>query len=59
MIIADPNTVRGKWQTGRILQVFPGDDGIVRNVEVKTAAGTYKRPVTKVCVIYPAEGFEN
>ena len=57
VIVADANPVRGKWSAGRILQVFPGEDGIVRNVQVKTSAGTYMRPITKICLIYPAEGF--
>ena len=55
--MADSNAVRGRWNTGKILQVFPGEDGLVRNVQVKTASGTYVRPITKICVIYPAEGF--
>ena len=57
VIVADQNPIRGKWNAGRILQVFPGTDGLVRNVEVKTASGTYTRPITKISVIYPAEGF--
>ena len=57
VILADSNAVRGKWSAGRIVQVFPGEDGLVRNVQVKTASGTYMRPITKICVIYPAEGF--
>ena len=42
---------------GKVVQVFPGEDGLVRNVQVKMAAGTYTRPITKICVIYPAEGY--
>jgi hypothetical protein len=59
VIIADPNAVRGNWKNGRIIRVFPGDDGLVRNVEVKTATGNYRRPITKLCVIYPVEGFKD
>ena len=57
VIVADPNPVRGKWNVGRVLQVFPGEDGLVRNVQVKTASGAYTRSITKICVIYPAEGY--
>ena len=57
VIVADPNPVPGKWNVGRVLQVFPGEDGLVRNVQVKTASGTYTRSITKICVIYPAEGY--
>lgn len=39
---------------GKIVAVFPGPDGKVRNVKVKTAKGVYSHPVTKIAVIYPA-----
>ncbi|GFV08236.1 hypothetical protein TNCV_326701 [Trichonephila clavipes] len=32
---------------GRILEVFPGSDGLVRVVNVKTSTGILKRAVTK------------
>ena len=58
-MIADANTVRGKWTIARVIQVYPGADGKVRNVKVKTASGEYRRPVTKLAIIYPAEGYED
>ena len=57
IVAADSGAIRGKWNTGTIQEVFPGHDGKVRSVKVKTASGTYVRPITKICVIYPAEGF--
>ena len=59
VIIADPNAIRGKWTTGRVTQTFPGEDGLVRNVKVRTASGSYMRPITKLCVIYPVQGFDD
>ena len=56
VLVADSNAVRGKWSLGRITAVFPGPDGRVRNVKVKTSAGEYCRPITKVAVIHPVEG---
>jgi hypothetical protein len=56
--VADSNAVRGKWCVGRVIQVYPGKDGQVRNVKVKTASGEYRRPITKIVVIYPAEGYD-
>lgn len=48
------NLPRSTWLRGYISQVFPGDDGIVRVVEVTTSdvngkKSTKKRPVVKVC----------
>ena len=45
------------WNIGRIQQRFPGEDGRVRNVQVQTITGNYRRTITKRCVIYPAEGY--
>ena len=56
VVVADMNAVRGKWALGRVTKVYPGADGRVRNVTVKTATGEYSRPVTKIAVIHPAEG---
>ena len=53
--VADSNALRGKWAVGRVLEVYPGSDGRVRNVRVKTATGEYSRPVTKIAVIHPVE----
>ena len=58
VMVAEPNTVRGKWIIGRVVEVYPGQDGRVRNVKVKTPTGNYSRPITKIAVIQPAEGFD-
>ena len=58
IVMADNNAIRGKWTIGRVIEVYPGTDGRVRNVKVKTPAGEYSRPVTKIAVIYPAEGYD-
>lgn len=52
------NAVRGKWSLVRIIEVYPGQDGRVRNVKLRTCFGEYSRPVTKVAVINPAEGYD-
>ena len=56
--LAEPSLPRGKWNIGRITEVYPGQDGHVRNVKVKTVHGDYSRPITKIAVIYPVEGYE-
>ncbi|KAI5715498.1 hypothetical protein M8J77_017131 [Diaphorina citri] len=37
------------WPTGVVSQVYPGRDGIVRVVSVKTPKGIYKRAVHNLC----------
>ncbi|GFU79066.1 integrase catalytic domain-containing protein [Trichonephila clavipes] len=46
--LKDPNTKTLDWPMGRILEVFPGSDGLVRVVNVKTSTGILKRAITKV-----------
>ena len=55
VLIVDENAPRGKWPIGRITEVFPGDDGLVRSVRVKTASGEYTRPITKLCPLEEAD----
>ena len=40
------------WPLGKIQEVPPGADGLVRVVTVKTAKGTYKRPVIKMLPLF-------
>ena len=58
VIVESPNAIRGKWNVGRIVEVYPGQDGKVRNMRVKTRTGEYQRPITKIAVIQPAEGYD-
>ena len=52
--MAENNAICSKWTIGRVIKVYPGTEGQVHNVKVKTA-GEYSRPVTKTAVIDPAE----
>jgi hypothetical protein len=58
VVVENPNAVRGNWTIGKVTDVFPGKDGKVRNVKVKTSCGEYERPVSRIAVIYPEEGYE-
>ena len=59
VVVADSNAVRGKWSVGKVLEVFPRSDSHVRNVKAKLQNGEYTRPVTKLAIIYPAEGYDD
>lgn len=48
VIIHDPDTPPLQWKIGKVTTVYPGKDGVVRVVDVKTAKGLLKRPATKV-----------
>ena len=55
VIVQTPNAIRGNWNIGRIVNVYPGKDGKVRNVRVKTRIGEYDRPVERIVVVHPAD----
>ena len=59
VIMEDSNPVRENWTIGRIIDIYPGKDGRVRNVKIKTSTSVYKRPITKIVIIYPTEGYED
>lgn len=48
MILKEENSPPLTWKLGRIEEVLPSSDGLVRSVIVRTATGIYKRPITKV-----------
>ncbi|XP_055590154.1 uncharacterized protein LOC129742298 [Uranotaenia lowii] len=51
VIVVDENQPPMRWKMARIEELHPGDDGVVRVVTVKTANGSLKRPVAKLCLL--------
>ncbi|GBL87859.1 hypothetical protein AVEN_192035-1 [Araneus ventricosus] len=51
VILKEDNLPKCKWALGRIIDAIPGKDGYVRVVNVRTANGTLKRPISKVCLL--------
>ena len=45
------NLPHGRWPLARVTCIVNSDDGRVRSAEVKTKAGVYIRPVTKLCLL--------
>ncbi len=44
-----------EWPLGRVVEVYLGQDSLVRAVSVKTACGVYRRSVVKVAVLVPCD----
>ena len=55
VVLQEGGTVPTKWPLGRVVQTHPGQDNLVRVVTLKTAQGTYKRPVSKIAVLLPVD----
>lgn len=56
VIMQESHAHRDTWPLARIIETYPGDDGLVRSVMLRTVKGTVKRPVTKLCLV---EGVED
>lgn len=49
VIIKDDRLPPNQWILGKIIELHPGNDDLVRVVSIKTKNGTYKRCVSKIC----------
>lgn len=54
VLIIEDCVARSQWPIARVIRAHEGPDGLVRSVELKTAATTLTRPVAKLCLL---EGF--
>lgn len=51
VVIHEDNLPANKWLMGRVTEVHPGSDGLVRVVTLKTKNGYLTRPVVKLSVL--------
>ncbi|KFD53992.1 hypothetical protein M513_05259 [Trichuris suis] len=54
VLVAEENTPRIHWAMGRILEVLPGSDEMVRSARLRTAKGTITRPISKLHLLESA-----
>ena len=54
VLLCDDLTPRNQWRLARITEVNQGRDGRVRSATLRTKDGTYRRPVTKLCLLETA-----
>lgn len=48
VVLREDNLPPLRWSLGRIVEVYPGDDGVIRVVSLKTEKGVFKRGVKKI-----------
>jgi hypothetical protein len=51
VILVEENLAPLCWSLGRVQETYPGKDGVVRVINIKTNKGTYIRTVSKVYVL--------
>ena len=54
VLVVDPNQPRGQWKIGRVMEVYPVLDQLVRVAKIKTDVGIYTRPILRLCLLEPA-----
>ena len=54
VLVIDKQQDKTQWPLARVLETFPGSDGLVRTARVKTATGQYVRPVQRLCMLEEA-----
>ena len=51
VLVADDTLPRGQWSLGRVVEVFPGRDGRVRQADVRVGHKCLRRPIVKLCLL--------
>lgn len=51
VLIADPKEFRNNWPMGRVTAIYPGKDGIIRVVKIRTSSGEICRSVANVAIL--------
>ncbi|KAL9959824.1 hypothetical protein ACROYT_G033180 [Oculina patagonica] len=51
VLVADERVHRCQWPLGRIVEVHPGRDGLIRSAKVTTKSSTLTRPISKLCFL--------
>ena len=51
VFLIEENLSTNKWPLDKIINVYHGTDRKIRAVELKTQNGTFKRAISKICVL--------
>lgn len=51
VLIKEDSMPPSKWHMGRVIQILPSKDGIVRAIKLKTRTGEYIRPILKLALL--------
>ncbi len=55
VLLKDTELFIRTWPLAVVEEVYPGQDGLVRAVSVRTSKGTYKRPIHKLDLLFDTE----
>ena len=52
VVLKEDKTFTCHWPLAKVLQTYPGKDGLVRVAQVKTSTSVFKRPITKLALLH-------
>ena len=55
VLILEDSPFTTRWPMARVTNTYPGQDGKVRVVQVRTATSSFKRPISKLVLLLPPE----
>ena len=55
VLISEENTCRPTWPLGRVTEVIPSRDGLIRTVKLKTRKGFLIRPIQRLHLLVPSD----
>ena len=58
VLVISPDSKRGEWPLGKVIETYPVKDGLVRVVKLLVGKSTLTRPITKSCPL-ECEGEDN
>ena len=59
VLIREDNVTRLKWPMGVVTEVYPGKDGSIRSVQLKTKGGIFTRPIQRLHNLEVTEFVDN
>jgi hypothetical protein len=51
VLVKEDNLPPLVWKKAVISDIHAGRDGLIRVVTLRTAKGTFRRPITKICLL--------
>ena len=51
VLLLDESSPCNVWPIGRVIQVIPDSQGLVRRATIKTTKGIFDRPIHKLCLL--------
>ncbi len=55
VLLKDSNTPPAAWALARVIETYPGKDGMVRAVRLRTPTGETIRPIVKIALLPNSE----